>query len=448
MNSRIDAGIASTAAAGKAANRSVKSGLTGVENLSEAGVSAITNSSVGRWAGNTSEKLAGIVRSGAALSFNKKLNAGIGATAMKALGDFGNVDSITQVMIIIIGILFFVISFWCFNKLSLNAKNCKNLQTVYDDFPLISSITPSNPVYQYKLRDYYVKTAYNCCSGGNYKNDFVNLCALKSCIKQGARCLDFEIYSVKGAPVISVSSKNDYNVKEAYNSILFSDAMTVVSTYAFSGGTCPNPNDPLILHFRIMSNNVAIYEQMADILYNTLENQLLGKNFSFEDYGLNLGSYPISRLMEKIIIMVDKTNPLYVSTSLNEYVNIASGSVFVRNMRFSDVKFCPDANELIYYNKQNMTICLPYFSASNKNYSPALVMTFGCQFIGMSFQNFDPYMEYYTQMFDDNGSAFVLRPEIYRFMPLFIVKPPPQNPDVAYADRVEPLLEGIPPLIL
>ena len=31
---------------------------------------------------------------------------------------------------------------------------------------------------------------------GSYKNDYVNLCALKSCIKQGARCLDFEIYSV------------------------------------------------------------------------------------------------------------------------------------------------------------------------------------------------------------------------------------------------------------
>ena len=224
--------------------------------------------------------------------------------------------------------------------------------------------------------------------------------------------------------------------------------MTVISTYAFSGGTCPNPNDPLILHFRIMSNNVAIYEQMSDILYNTLENQLLGKKFSFENDGLNIGSYPISLLMGQVVIMVDKTNPLYMSTSLNEYVNTASNSVFLRSMRYSDVKFCPDADELIYYNKQNMTICLPDFAASNKNYSPALVMSFGCQFIGMSFQKFDANMEYYTQMFDDVGAAFILRPDIYRFIPLFIVKPAPQDPNFAYADRTVPLLDGIKPMTL
>ncbi len=414
----------------------------------ESEIMAVKNSEIGRWAGDNTERLSKIVRTGAAASFNKKLNIGVGAGALKALGDFSNVDGITQFMIIIIGLLFFIISFWCFNKLSLNTNNCNNLKAIYSGFPLISSISASNPTYQYKLRDYYVKTAYNCCSSGNFKNDFVNLCALKNCIKQGARCLDFEIYSVNAVPVISVSSKNDYTVKEAYNSVLFSDAMTVISTYAFSGGTCPNPNDPLILHFRIMSNNAMIYEQMADIIYNTLENQVLGKHFSFENDGLNLGSYPLSRLMGKVVIMVDKSNPLYTSTALNEYVNIASNSVFVRKLRYTDVKYCPDANELIYYNKQNMTICLPDMSASNTNYSPALAMSYGCQFIGMSFQNFDPFMEYYTQMFDDNGSAFILRPEMYRFIPLFIVKPAPQDPNFSYADRVIPLLQGIDPLIL
>ena len=39
----------------------------------------------------------------------------------------------------------------------------------------------------------YIKTAYNCCSGGNYKNDYVDLCVLKNILKQGVRGLDFEI---------------------------------------------------------------------------------------------------------------------------------------------------------------------------------------------------------------------------------------------------------------
>jgi len=401
---------------------------------------------------NKTNELISKVRTGTPVSvtFNNtisRISAGIGS--VKAVSDFSNIDSISQFMILIIVFIFLIIFLWCYNKIKLDAKNCKDLKNLYKNFPLISSITTTNPIFQYKLRDYYIKTAYNCCSAGNFKNDFVNLCALKNCIKQGARCLDFEIYSVGNIPVISVSSQGDYTVKETYNSVPFSDAMTVISTYAFSGGTCPNPNDPLILHFRIMSNQSSLHDKMATILYNTLEDRLLGKAFSYENDGLNLGSYgPLSKLMGKVVIMVDKSNPLFTSTKINEYVNITSNSVFVRKMRYFDVKNCPDAGELINYNKQNMTITLPDLSAKNDNYSPALVMTYGCQMVGMSFQNFDPYMEYYTQLFDDYGSAFILRDDKYRHIPIFIQLPPPQNPNYSYASRTMPVLDGVPDITL
>ena len=351
------------------------------------------------------------------------------------LGDFGKMDSITQVMIIIIAFLFFVIFLWCYNKVNLNATNCSNLAKVYKNFPLISSINSENPNFAYKLRDYYIKTAYNSCSAGNFKNDFVNLCALKNCIKQGARCLDFEIYSLNNKPIIAVSSKTDYNIKGSYNSIDFSEAMKVIAVYAFSGNTCPNPNDPLLLHFRIMSNNPTIYDEMAMVLYDTLEDKLLGKKFSYESRGRNIGSYPLTRLMGKAIIMVDKANPLFSSTKINEYVNIASNSVFLRNLRYSEIKYCPDVTELINYNKQNMTITLPDESSDNKNNSVDLAMAYGCQMVGVSFQNFDTNMEYYTKKFDDSGSAFILKDEKYRHIPLFIAQPPLQNPDLSYETR-------------
>jgi len=95
-----------------------------------------------------------------------------------------------------------------------------------------------------------------------------------------------------------------------------------------------------------------------------------------------------------------------------------------------------------------MTIVLPDLSASNKNFSPAVAMTYGCQMLAMSFQNFDANMDYYTQLFDDYGSAFILRDEKYRYIPLFIVLPPAQNPNYSYADRTVPLLDGIKPLTL
>jgi hypothetical protein len=51
--------------------------------------------------------------------------------------------------------------------------------------------------------------------------------------------------------------------------------------------------------------------------------------------------------------------------------------------------------------------------------------------IAMSFQNFDDNLKFYTQYFDDAGSAFVLRPERLRYIPTYIPIPPAQNPAVS-----------------
>ena len=36
-----------------------------------------------------------------------------------------------------------------------------------------------------------------------------------------------------------------------------------INNYAFAGGTCPNPTDPLIIHLRIKSNNQDVYKKLA-----------------------------------------------------------------------------------------------------------------------------------------------------------------------------------------
>jgi len=409
-----------------------KRGLTGVKRVGEWGVNLFADSRLGQWAADKTFDLGQKVRSGAAYTFNA-----LPGGAIKTIGDLTKKDKISQLMTIIIGFLFFILFFWFFQKMDLDKTNCSKLEKVYTTFPLISSIDPDNPTYKNtRLRDFYIKTAYNCCSAGNYKNDFVNLCALKNCIKQGARCLDFEIYSVDNLPVVAVSSVNDFNIKESYNSVPFAKAMEIVAIYAFSGGNCPNPNDPLILNFRIKSNIKAIHDAMAKALYNTLGERLLGKEFSYENTGKNIGSYLIRKLMGKIVIIIDKSNPLFTSTLLNEYVNIASNSAFIRLMRYREVEFSIDKDELIYYNKQNMTMVIPELSANNKNYSSALVQTYGCQMIAMSFQNFDANMEYYTKFFDDAGTAFVLKDEMYRYQPVFIPAPIPQKKCVTYSSKI------------
>jgi len=333
-------------------------------------------------------------------------------------------------------ILTTMIIYWIYNKSTLRNSNCQSMNTLYSDFAKVHSINTDNEAYSLNLRDYYIKTAYNACSAGQFKNDFVDTCALKNCIKQGVRCLDFEIYSVNNSPVIATSSVDDYTTKETYNSVSFADMLSTVNDYAFSGGTCPNPNDPLILHFRIMSNNTEIYSTMATQLESALSDRLLGSEYSYENHGENLGKTPLKDLLGKVIIIVDKSNPLFEKTPLDEYVNIASNSVYMRALRYSDgVKYTPDMDELIEFNQKCMSICLPDISSSDANYSASLAIKCGCQMVAMCVQNFDSNMEYYDMFFDEVGTAFVLKPEALRYIPVTVDAPTTAPDNYSFKER-------------
>jgi hypothetical protein len=184
-----------------------------------------------------------------------------------------------------------------------------------------------------------------------------------------------------------------------------------------------------------MTTNLDILDKMADDLVNTLRRRLLGKKYSYETDGQNLGQIVLKHLLGKVIIIVDKSLANPTKTKLDEYVNLTSNSAFMRATRFRDIKFAPDMQELIEYNKKNMTICLPDISSIPKNYSSALPMKYGCQYIGMSFQKYDSNMKFYTSFFDDAGSAYVLKPEKLRYVPVKIdvPKPPPQK--YSYKER-------------
>lgn len=338
--------------------------------------------------------------------------------------------------IIITVIILFISLVYMYKKYNLDDKNCRDLEYQYPNLPMLKSINEYNGAYQYALRDYYVKTAYNACCAGGFKNDYVNLCALKNCIKQGARCLDMEVYSLNDMPVIATSSIDDFNIKETYNSIPFASAMGIISNYAFSGSTCPCPTDPLILHLRIMSNNSKIYDIMANDLHEKLERYLLGPQYSYENNYKNISEKPLLEFKEKVIIVVDKSNPLFENTKLNEYVNLASNSMFMRSVRFTyGIKFAQDTAELAEFNKKSMTICLPDLGPSPNNYSAALAMSYGCQMVALCFQNYDVNMQFYEKYFNGKTSAFDLKPEHLRYKPVTVTVPSKPPINVSYATR-------------
>ncbi len=299
--------------------------------------------------------------------------------------------------------------------------------------------------FTYPLHDYYISTAYNACSPGNYKNTAVSTCALKDVISQGVRCFDFEIYSLDNKPIIATSMDKSFHVKETFNYVPFGDAMTVLRDFGRSGTGAPNPNDPMFIHLRIQSDNPKMFLSLAQILKSMQKDkQILPPGASIAHYDQNFSKIPLLMLTKPpggafppIIVIVDKTNPAWLqSQELRECVNMVSNSVFMRCLRYTkDVKQTPDMEELKEYNKLNMTIVLPDDKNNPDNPGAMFSRSVGCQMVAMRYQTPDPQLKENADYFSNQGHAFVLKPPELRYIQEYIKKPPPPDKKLSYESR-------------
>ena len=140
-------------------------------------------------------------------SQDKAINNAIkSVTEMKESTAVFYLVTITLMIILIAFLYYFYYSF-------LRSKECSTMNSIYGDLNgKIRSIDNSEQ-FNYTFKDYYIKTAYNCCSGGNYRNDYVDTCILKALLKQGVRGLDFEIFSIEDKPVVATSTSDSYYIK-------------------------------------------------------------------------------------------------------------------------------------------------------------------------------------------------------------------------------------------
>lgn len=308
------------------------------------------------------------------------------------------------------------------------------------DSPGISNVNFRDAQSKYKLKDYYVKTAYNCFNGEDYKNSNVSYDALRYCLERGVRCLDFEVWSVNNEPVIASSSADSFYYKETYNHLPFSEAIETIGDYAFSNSISPNPLDPLILHIRFRSQNATMYEKMAEIMSKSsmITPRLMGAVYSRENRKNDFGNVALKDLMGKVIIMTDGTNDVFRRTKMHEFINMTSATLFLEKKTFTEVKNIGNPQLFKEHNKKYMCIVLPERGArpENKTAIPAMD-SWGCQLVAMCFQASaqDDKLEVYEDKFKSVGYAFVLKPEELRYVPIKIAPPKPVNPAYSYANR-------------
>jgi hypothetical protein len=347
-----------------------------------------------------------------------------------------NDDFISYLILALISVLLIVFVSYIVYMRGLKSRECNFMDTLYPSLNgYIRPLNPNDSDCSGALCDYYIKSAFNACSGGSYKNDFVDLCNLKSILKEGVRGLDFQIYSINNDPVVSTSTVDDYYIKETFNHVKFADVMNTIRNYAFASGSAPNPTDPIIIHLRFMSKNQKMYSNLAKI-FESNSDIMLGKEYSYEYSGKNLGSVPLLNFRNKIVLIVDKTNNSYMENEdLMEYINMTSSCIFMRKYEYYDVKNNPDINELQEYNKKNMSIVIPDKGSNPPNPSGILCREAGCQMVALRYQYVDSFLAENNNFFNNCAYAFCLKPARLRYQEITIAEPTPQKPEYSYATK-------------
>ena len=317
-------------------------------------------------------------------------------------------------------------------------RNCNTFNSAYGTLAQLSPVLSSKPVQDpnclFTLKDYYIKTAFNCCSGGDYNGGYLGTCVLADILRQGVRGLDFEVFSINNLPYVATTTYMSPYVKTTYNSIPFSDVLTILQTQAFTAGNVPNPTDPIIMHLRFNSENQTMFTALAS-QFQEKDSLFLGSAFSFENYGKNIGDIPLlsEDIMNKIIVVVNKsTDSSLDNASFKEYVNIVSGSAFMRYYTYFGLQNSSTLSDIQNYNKTAMTIVGP-----NPGSSPANPNAMGCretgsQLIAMRYQLQDINLEENELFFQTAGYAYALKPARLRYVQVTVPDPTPQNPALSY----------------
>jgi len=300
---------------------------------------------------------------------------------------------------ILLFISFFAIIVIIYIFLSINKQKdtCEKLDKYneYGEFQL-----PNTNLSDISIKDIVLKSAFNCCCIGGLKHDYVDICALKHCYRAGVRVLDFQIFSLNGFPVISASTVNENEYKELYNYLSFSETMNQVNYMFLNSLKHSNNNQVLFLNFRINSNNMDIYNQMAKILLETFSgsSEILLKT----PVDKELNQYTLNDLKNKIIIMVDlnaspKMKNSFIKTDLSKLTLVTFGTGFKYHSLYESEASLQSGIELssIYPNKSSY--------ANNYDYNDKGIRN-RFNFIYMNFQKKDAYLKKYLNYFTHSSS--------------------------------------------
>jgi hypothetical protein len=310
------------------------------------------------------------------------------------------------IRIITIAIIVFL-SIFIISKLSTKSSNCAKINTNKNKMSYTSLNSGTQPcivntgnIKDLLLNQVFVKTAHNCCCSGEYKNDYVDVCALINCRDEGVRALDFQVYSLNQKPIIAASSVSTNKYKEMYNSLDFYTTMEQVKRL-FLTSECSNFSDPLFLIFRVNSTLKTTYDAMFSSLVEIFGSKSSTGNKIYINKNSDIGSIKLSDFISQVVICVYAYDaPTFYTSSL------ASITSLDLNTSTNKIRYETEILDLLLSEEAGLTlstnanIAFPNQQSSSANMDFVLSgLYYGITFIGMNFQNSDSIRTAYNKFF-------------------------------------------------
>jgi len=279
------------------------------------------------------------------------------------------------------------------------------------------------------LTDYCVAGSGHTVVPGTTVYTYITTDAITKVVEGGARIVELAVYAVDKMPVVGVG--NDKSLMLTYNTLPFEDCCIAIANVAFKS------TSPFILSLVFHTEDTVILNKCADILKMTLRKFMLDSSYSYQRK--NLALEPVCNLLGKLVIV---SGDHHKGNGMDELVNLSWSSSLCRRLTYTQASQTYDYDELITFNRRNITLVVPDLAdASMENKNAEVALAFGCQWILMNYGSLDNAMELYTGRFVE--ASFIVKPEALRYKPVTYTAPPPQNPNVSFQPKrmVSPIFD-------
>ena len=305
----------------------------------------------------------------------------------------------------------------------------KALSTAGSNFKSYQQVTRLGPLgcpSTYRTCDYYMASSSYSIFPGSKIFDYVSDQILPLVIKAGARLIELDIYSdASGKPVVGLKNEK-LGVDYASNSVPFESCCVSIANNAFNSISSPVSSDPFVLSLSFHTDKTDVINACAEILKTTCRAHMLDETYAYQRK--NIAIEPICNLQSKLIIV---SGGGMKGTLMEELVNMSWDTSHLRRLNYSQASQPHDSNELITFNRNNITMVVPDIEGDLKNYNPQILFTYGCQWVMMNYGSIDSMMELYISEFQEN--SLVLKPDGLRALkPKKYKKPSLPDPNLSF----------------